>query len=345
VSERDLAIDSRTDRLRSFKDAFRRLAGSSVIWILLVLVVLVVVFTAVTPPGSFASFTNSQNILADAATTLVLAAGVTPLIIGGGLDISVGSVMTFSAVVTALVMKDISNSGTGHVGVAIVVGVLAGIGAGLAWGILNGLLIAVAGISPFIVTLGSLGAALGAARLLSGGIALGGVPERFQSSVGISYILRIPTPFVIGAIIAGVLGLMLAVSKFGEHTYLLGSSEEAAYRSGINVRRQKIMLYAIAGLAAGVAGVLDVAQFEIADVSSGHTTELLAALSAVFIGGASLYGGVGTMIGSVIGVFIPAVLRNGLVIAGSEAFWQDVVVGIILVASVGLDQWRRRSAR
>jgi len=323
----------------------RRFTQSSAIWIFLVLVLLGIVFTLVTPAGSFASVANGKNILADSATILILAAGVTPLVIGGGLDISLGSVMSLSAVVTALVMSHISSAGTDHIWLAISVGMAAGIGVGLGWGVLNGSLIAFFEISPFIVTLGSLGAALGVARIISGGIDLDVVPIQIQSSIGISDLVGVPTPFVVGAVIAALLGSILAYSRFGEHTYLLGSSEEAAYRSGINVVRQKLCLYAIAGCAAGVAGVIDSAQYDIADVSSGHTTELLAALSAVFIGGASLYGGVGNMIGSVIGVFIPAVLANGLIIAGSDTFWQDVVVGMILVAAVGFDQWRRRPNR
>jgi ribose transport system permease protein len=136
-------------------------------------------------------------------------------------------------------------------------------------------------------------------------------------------------------------GFLLARTRYGEHNYLIGSNEEAARRGGIAIRQHMFLLYVVSGALAGCAGLVEVARFAVASVSTGHTTELIAALAAVVIGGASLTGGVGIMSATVVGVFIPVILANGLLIGGVERFWQDVVVGVILVAAVWFDQWRR----
>ena len=153
--------------------------------------------------------------------------------------------------------------------------------------------------------------------------------------------LGVPVPFLIAAVLVVACGFLLARTRCGEHNYLIGSNEEAARRGGIAIRRHLFLLYVLSGALAGCAGLLEVARFAVASVSTGHTTELIAALAAVVIGGASLTGGVGIMSATVVGVFIPVVLANGLLIGGVERFWQDVVVGVILVAAVWFDQWRR----
>lgn len=310
---------------------------SSAFWILLVLIVEVVTFALVLPPETFFSTFNAQTIAADAAVLLILSAGATMVIVSGGLDLSIGSVMTLAAVVSALVMKDVGGSDA----TAILVGLAAGVGAATAWGVINGMLVAIVNVPPFIVTLGSLGAALGVARLLSSGTSVDGTPDTLSGDIGQGLVLGIPVPFLIGAAVMLIFGLILHQTRFGEHTYLIGSNDEAARRGGINVKRHLIVLYAISGGLAGVAGMIDLARFDSASVATGHTTELLAAIAAVVIGGASLFGGVGVMAGTAVGVFIPVVLANGLLIGGIERFWQEVIIGVILVAAVAFDQWRR----
>jgi ribose transport system permease protein len=249
--------------------------------------------------------------------------------------------MTFSAVAAALVMKDLTGAAGQHQFVAALTGVGVGIAAGAAWGAVNGALIAFARLPPFVVTLGSLGAALGAARLLSGGANVSGAPPDLQDHVGLAAAAGVPLPFLIAIGLVLACGFLLSRTRFGEHNYLIGSNEEAARRGGIAIPRHLFLLYVLSGALAGCAGLIEVARFAVASVSTGHTTELIAALAAVVIGGASLTGGVGIMSASVVGVFIPVILANGLLIGGVERFWQDVVVGVILVAAVWFDQWRR----
>ena len=310
-------------------------------WILVVLLVLIAAFAAIMPADTFVTTFNAQTVAGDASTLLVLAAGATLVIVSGGLDLSIGSVMTFSAVASALAMKEAVGESADQELTAALVGLGVGIGGGAAWGAVNGWLIAYARLPPFVVTLGSLGAALGAARLLSGGSNVSGTPPRIQDEVGLATVLGVPVPFVIAAVVVLACGLLLARTRFGEHNYLIGSNEEAARRGGIAIARHLFGLYVLSGALAGCAGLLEVSRFAVASVSTGHTTELIAALAAVVIGGASLTGGVGLMSATVVGVFIPVILANGLLIGGVERFWQDVVVGVILVAAVGFDQWRR----
>jgi ribose transport system permease protein len=318
----------------------RRAPTSGMFWIFVVLVGLVAAFSIVLPSGTFVTTFNAQTIAGDASTLLVLAAGATLVIVSGGLDLSIGSVMTFSAVVGALLMKEVAGDGGGHALAAAVAGTGLCLASGVAWGAVNGWLIAFVRLPPFVVTLGSLGAALGAARLLSGGSNVSGTPPELQEQVGLATVLGIPVPFIVGVGLVLVCGFLLSRTRWGERTYLIGSNEAAASRGGIPVARHTLSLYVLSGFLAACAGALELSRFGVASVSTGHTTELIAALAAVVIGGASLTGGVGTISGSVVGVLIPVVLANGLLIGGVERFWQDVVVGIILVAAVWFDQWR-----
>jgi len=244
-------------------------------------------------------------------------------------------------VASALVMKDIVGETGQHQLLGALAGLGVGIASGVAWGAINGALIAFARLPPFVVTLGSLGAALGAARLLSGGANVSGAPPEVQERIGLATVAGVPVPFLIAVALVLACGFLLARTRYGEHNYLIGSNEEAARRGGIAIPRHLFLLYVLSGALSGCAGLIEVARFAVASVSTGHTTELIAALAAVVIGGASLTGGVGIMAGTVVGVFIPVVLANGLLIDGVERFWQDVVVGVILVAAVWFDQWRR----
>jgi ribose transport system permease protein len=325
------------------------LSQQSGFWILVVLVALVAFFSLSTPSDTFFSTFNLQTLLADASGIMVLATGALLVIVAGGIDLSTGSLMTLGGVVGFLTMKalgsglDPAGQIVWHQGwLPIAVGILAGIGAAAGWGIVNGVLIAYARIPPFVVTLGSLGAALGAARLMvKGGAFASTGPPQFTDNLGISKVAGVPTPFLIAAAIAIIAGVVLAVTRFGEHLYLVGSNAEGARRAGIAVRLTQVRVYLLSGALAGTAGMLDFARFNTVDIATGHTQALIASIAAVIIGGASLLGGVGTIPGTVVAVFIPVVLNNGLIIKGTQPFWQDIAVGAILVAAVGFDQWRR----
>jgi ribose transport system permease protein len=225
----------------------------------------------------------------------------------------------------------------------IALGSLAGLLSGLGWGVLNGVLVTKTRIPALIVTLGTLGMALGFAQIITSGSDVGNVPRRLTSTIGIGLLFgQIPWLVLIATVVALVGGVVLAVTRFGRHTYAIGSNPDAARRAGINVDRHLIKVYALSGFLAGVAGVLSLARFATTTIAS-HSTDNLSAIAAVVLGGTSLFGGVGSVAGSVIGVLIPAVLKNAFVIIGVEPFWQSVAVGAVLIVAVYLDQLRRHT--
>ena len=320
------------------------LSSSSSLWIFLALVLIVAVFSVLKPTAFLGSF-NIKSIFINASVALTLSVGMTFVIITAGIDLSVGSVLVFAGVITVKVMVALAG-GTGAATNAgwgvIIVGILAGIGVGAGWGVVNGVLIARLDIPPLIVTLGSFGAALGLSDVLTGGVDLGGVPNQFASAIGQGSVGPIPVLVLVAGIVTIIFGLLLHLTRFGRYTYAIGSNAEAARRAGINVDLHLIKVYGLAGLLSGVGGVLSLAYFTTTTIS-GHETDNLTAISAVVIGGTSLFGGVGTIAGTVVGVFIPVVLASGLVIVGVQSFWQQVMIGVILVAAVYFDQLRRRA--
>jgi ribose transport system permease protein len=318
----------------------RRLLRTNTFWTFLVLLALMLFFT-VTKPGAFATEFNMRNLAVNAATLLVISVGMTFVIITAGIDLSVGSVLVFSGVVAAKTMTALGdgvNAGWGPV----LAGILAGLAAGAAWGALNGVLVAKARIPSLIVTLGTLGMALGLAQVMTDGQDVRGVPYKLTDNIGNGQVLGIPWLIIIVAVVTAVGAVVLATTRFGRYTYAIGSNAEAARRVGINVDRHLIKIYTLSGLLAGLAGVLSLARFTTTTLG-GHANDPLGAIAAVVLGGTSLFGGVGTVLGTVIGVFIPAVLENGFVILGVQAFWQGVAVGAVLIVAVYFDQLRRRA--
>jgi ribose transport system permease protein len=317
---------------------WQRIIGANTALILLVLIALLVIFGAARP-SAFATVSNLRNVATDASTLLVVAVGMTFVIITSGIDLSVGSVLVFSGVISAKVMEAIGGESLG----VIFVGLAACLLSGLAWGVLNGVLISKGNIPPLIVTLGTLGMALGAAQLITGGVNLRTVPTNLTLSFGIGQLFGVIPYIVLVAVAVAVIGAwLLFTTRFGRYTYAIGSNEDAARRAGINVDRHLIKVYAMSGFLAGLGGFLSLARFATTNIG-GETTLNLQAITAVVLGGTSLFGGVGTIVGTVIGVFIPAVLQNGFVIIGVQAFWQSVAVGAFLVAAVYVDQLRRKA--
>ena len=313
----------------------RLLTGSSTS-IFLVLIGMIAVFSLL-QFEQFFTVSNARNIATDAAVLLIVATGLTYVIITAGIDLSVGSVLVFSSVVSARAMNAVGGDNWG----VIIVGVLTGLAAGVAWGTLNGFLVTKAKIPAFIVTLGTLGMALGAALLITGGVDERNVPFKLVETIGTGRLFdQIPYLVVIAAVVALIFGIILAQTRFGRYTYAIGSNEEGVRRAGVNVDRHLIKVYALAGALAGFAGALSLARFGTTSIA-GNTTLNLDAIAAIVIGGTSLFGGVGTIVGTVVGVFIPAVLRNGFVIVGVQPFWQQVAVGAVLIVAVYIDQLRR----
>jgi ribose transport system permease protein len=317
---------------------WQRLATGSTTWIILILAGMIVAFSLM-EPSSFATVNNARNVATNAAILLVVAVGMTFVIITAGIDLSVGSVLVFSGVVSAKAMNGMGGNGWD----VIVVGLVVALACGLGWGVLNGVLITKARVPPLIVTLGTLGMSLGLALIITNGVDIREVPPRLVTSIGVGRVFdQIPWLVVIAVAVAVVFAVLLAATRFGRHTYAIGSNDEAARRAGINVDRHLIAIYGIAGTLAGLAGFMSLARFATTTIG-GHATDNLQAIAAVVLGGTSLFGGVGTVLGTVVGVFIPAVLQNGFVITGVETFWRDVAVGAVLIAAVYLDQLRRRT--
>jgi ribose transport system permease protein len=276
---------------------------------------------------------------------LVLAVGMTFVIITGGIDLSVGSVLIFAGMVSAKTMDALSpggsavNSGWG----VIIAGLAAAIAGGLLWGAINGFLVAYAKVPPLIVTLGTLGAALGAASLLNNGSDLRSVPNTLKRSLGFGTSFGgIPNLVITAAVITAIAAWLLHTTRFGRYTFAVGSNPEAARRAGIGVRGHLMKVYLLTGLLAGGAGFMSLAYYSTTGIAA-HATDNLNAIAAVVMGGTSLFGGVGTMIGTVIGVFIPAVLKKGFNIVHVQDYWQMIAVGAVLVAAVWFDQQRRRA--
>ena len=317
-----------------------RLADLQALQIIIVLAVIVVIFS-IMKPAAFLTVFNIRGIVQNTAILAVLGVGMTFVIITGGIDLSVGSVLVFSGVVADKVMALI---GGGQGWTSAIVGALVAIACGLAWGLLNGFLVAKAKVPPLIVTLGTLGVALGLAEVITGGVDLRNVPTVMVNSVGFGNIFwQVPWLAVIAAVIVLIGIVLLHRTRFGLHTYAIGSNPEAGRRSGLNVDSHLIMIYTLSGLLAGFAGWLNLAFFQSTTIS-GQSSTNLSVIAGVVIGGTSLFGGYGSILGSVIGVFIPATLQNGFVIIGVQPFWQQVVVGAVLIAAVYVDQQRRAAA-
>jgi ribose transport system permease protein len=321
------------------KDSYlRRLANLQSVWILGVLVVIVVLFS-LAAGGKFLSTSNFSLISQNIAVWAVLGVGMTFVIITSGIDLSIGSVLVFSSVVAAKLMQAVGGEGWGVAGL----GILAAIVTGVAWGLLNGFLVARAKIPALIVTLGSLSVALGLAQVLTGGIDIRSVPSAltdFNTYIKIAGIPALPFVALITVIIGGI---VLHKTRFGRYTYAIGSNELGARRVGINVDRHLILVYGISGAMAGLGAVLALAQFGTTTIA-GQSLTNLNVIAAVVIGGTSIFGGEGSIFGTVVGLFIPAVLQAGFVIIGVESFWQGVAVGSVLVAAVYIDQSRRAAA-
>jgi ribose transport system permease protein len=321
------------------KDSYlRRLVNLQSVWILGVLVVIVVLFS-IAAGGKFLSTSNFSLISQNIAVWAVLGVGMTFVIITSGIDLSIGSVLVFSSVVAAKVMQAIGGDGWG----VAAIGILAAIVTGIGWGALNGFLVAKAKIPALIVTLGALSVALGLAQVLTGGIDIRSVPEALTDFNVYVKIAGIPALPFVALVVVIIGGIVLHKTRFGRYTYAIGSNELGARRVGINVDRHLIFVYALSGAMAGLGAVLALAQFGTTTIG-GQSLTNLNVIAAVVIGGTSIFGGEGSIFGTVVGLFIPAVLQAGFVIVGVEAFWQGVAVGTVLVAAVYIDQSRRAAA-
>ncbi len=305
--------------------------------ILLALLVEVAVFAVVAP--SFLDARNQVNVLRQISINAVIAAGMTFVILTGGIDLSVGSIVSLAGVSTALAMKSVASSP----GPSVAAGIGAGLATGLAVGALNGLAITQLRVPPFIATLASMTMARGAAYLATGAADYSSFPTAF-AFLGRGWLVEnvLPFPVLVMAVVFALSGLLLTRTRFGRHVYALGGSEEAARLSGISVRRTKLLVYALSGICSAVGGLLLVSRLDAANAKYGEFYEL-DAIAAVVVGGASLSGGKGSIGATLVGALIIGELNNGLNLANVESYTQKVVLGAVILASVAIDQIRHRA--
>ncbi|HTM30730.1 MAG TPA: ABC transporter permease [Vicinamibacterales bacterium] len=292
---------------------------------------------AVLEPATFLSVYNLQTIAAQTVIVGLGAIGMTFVIVSGGIDLSVGSAIALSSVVTALALREGWNPA---------IAALAGAAAGLAIGIANGIVIARAKVVPFIVTLGTMGVARGVAKYLAGEQKIDAPPgwlaEVMARTPEPAWLIVAPGVWML-AILAVAMGIVLTRTVFGLHTYAIGSSEPTAHLSGVRVARTKTLIYAVSGLFAGLAGVVQYARLTVGDPTTAVGKEL-DVIAAVVIGGASLSGGVGGITGSLVGAFLMTVLANGCTLTGVPNYVQEILIGLIIVVAVAVDRLRHRQA-
>ncbi len=297
---------------------------------LIVLVVLSAGMALLSPV--FLSVNNLFNIILATATFGVLAIGATFVISSAGLDLSLGSVLGLSSVVGAALVVTLEWPWYFAILGSLIAGTLAGA--------VNGVIVTRGMVPAFIVTLGMLGIARGLALIISGGRGIYGLPNEILF-LGQARPLGVPTPVFILALVAVISHYIFAHTRFGHHTLALGDNEAAAKATGIDINRQRMLLYMLSGLMAGIAGLIFTARVNTGDPTAGLNYELLA-ITAAIIGGTNLFGGRGSILGTMIGALIMGVLQNGLNLLAVQAYYQQMAIGMVLIAAVWLDQVRDR---
>jgi ribose transport system permease protein len=267
-----------------------------------------------------------MNILEQSSINAIVAVGMTFVIITAGIDLSVGSILAFSGVVMASLLQG---------GVPIVLALLAGLAVGTVCGLLNGFLVSIGKLPPFIVTLGMMSVARGAALVYTDGRPISTFEPAFRY-LATGKIFFLPMPLLIMLLVYLITHLILTRPKFGLYTYAMGGNEEATRLSGVNVRFHKTMVYALSGLTSAIAAVLLTARLNSAQPIAGMMYEL-DAIAATVIGGTSLMGGEGTLTGTFIGALIMGVLRNGLNLLGVSSFLQQIIIGLVIIIAVLFD--------
>lgn len=294
------------------------------------LIVIFVALSLVAP--SFLTADNLFNLGSQTSVNAVMAVGVTIVIITGGIDLSVGSVAALAGVLGVILMADF--------GFNPLVGILGGIAVGAIAGLVNGLLVSVVGLPPFIATLGMLSVGRGLVLIVTGAVAVFGAPDSFRL-LGQGVIGALPIPVLIIAVVAVAGHIVLTRTRLGRYAYVMGSNMEAARLSGVPVRRYTTAVYVLPGALAGLGGMIAASRINSGQPNFGEGLEL-DVIAAVVIGGASLFGGRGTVWGSLIGAFLVAVIRNGAVQLNIGTFYQNVLIGVIIWLAVWWDRYQRR---
>jgi ribose transport system permease protein len=307
------------NRARQFGTLIGLLALCSVLWIL-------------TP--YFLTISNLLNVAEQTSINAIVAVGMTFVILSGGIDLSVGSIVALSGVVLGLALRADQ---------PLPIALALALGVGAVSGLVNGLFVTLGGLPPFIVTLGTMSIARGAALLVTEGRPISGFAPSFRV-VATGRVAFVPAPVVVTAIVYVIAHLVLTGTAFGRYVYAIGGNEEATRLSGVAVRFHKSMIYVVAGLMSAIAAVILTARLNSAQPIAGMMYEL-DAIAATVIGGTSLMGGEGTLAGTLVGALIMGVLRNGLNLLGVSSFLQQIVIGGVIVIAVLLDTVLKRKHR
>jgi ribose/xylose/arabinose/galactoside ABC-type transport system permease subunit len=311
---------------------------------LIVLIALLVIFSVLTP--AFATSSNLFNVLRQVSIYGLLAVGMTFVILTGGIDLSIGSILALAGLVCAAVVKGgtgaLSAGATGNANM-LIFGVAAALLVGLFAGTLQGLAVAKLKVPAFIVTLGGLSVFRGAALVFSNAQPISSFPEDYRWW-GQGMIGPVPVPVIIFLAIAVIAAIILRNAKYGRRIYAIGGNQQASRLSGLNVDRLLLSVYVINGLLAGLAGFLLSARLNSAQPTAGVGYELTV-IAGVVLGGTSLSGGEGTIFGTVIGTVLIGVLSNGLTLLNVSPFYQQILIGLIIVFAVFFDQWVKRRRR
>lgn len=318
----------RTGRLASLGQGLQQMLAFGT------LIALVIIFFIASP--RFLTISNLSSILLSTAVIGILAVGTTFVIITGGIDLSLGTGMALCAVISGVLVV--------NAGLPVAVGVLGAVLFGGLIGFINGFNVSVLGLPPFIATLAMMLVAQGLALVISGSAPIYFTDDPSYSRISTGELIPgLPNAVLVLAVLAVLSAVLLNRTILGRYTYSIGSNEEATALSGIPVRRWKIIIYTLAGLFTGLAGVLISARLGSAQPATGTGYELQA-IAAVVIGGTSLTGGKGSIVGTVIGALIISVLNNGLQIMSIPQEWQNVILGLVILVAVYADMARKRAA-
>lgn len=292
------------------------------------LVLVSLIFSSLTP--AYMKERNLINIAQQAAINAVVALGMTVVIITAGIDLSVGSIVALTSLIAAQNMVD------GPIWLALLIGFVVGIVCGL----LNGVLISYVKLQPFLVTLGTMSLFRGLALIYCNGLPIRHIPDAFLSSIN-ALNSSIPIPVIIMFVFAALIAFILQYTSLGEYFFAIGGNEEATRLSGVRVNYVKITTYVISAIACTIAGLIFIGRLGVADPQAGTGYEL-DAIAAAAVGGASLSGGRGSILGTIIGALLLSAIRNGLTLLNVQAFYQMVAVGVIILIAITIDRISHR---
>ena len=280
----------------------------------------------------FLSVANLSSVVRQTTVITIIALGMTLIMISGGIDLSVGSVLAFAGICGTTLLQ-------GHF--SLLTSITGAVLAGAAWGLVNSLLITLLKVSPFIATLGTMGAARGITLVITSGLPVTKLPASFGELGDGNVLGVVPVPLVILLALALLTAFILKYTRLGRYAYAIGSNIEAARYAGIPIRRYVVMIYVFGGALTGLAGMIEFSRLMTGQPTSGQGYEL-SVIAAVVIGGASLSGGEGTVAGTIAGAFLMGLISNGSNLLGVSPFWQQVVIGTIIVLAVAVDELRKR---